>query len=84
MHFLYLFILQFMYNSACFERQLRSSSGVHDLLYLQLCTNHANVPNCSVLPFQPYFSSDIIKSKEDEVNRTIIAGLFPKRPSHFA
>ena len=43
MHFLYVFILQFSYNSTCFERPFRSSSGVHDLLYLQLSTNHANV-----------------------------------------
>ena len=43
MHFLYVFILQFMYNSTYFERPFPSSSGVHDLLYLQLCTNHANV-----------------------------------------
>ena len=34
MHFLYVFILQFMYNSTCFERPFRLSSGVHDLLYL--------------------------------------------------
>ena len=32
MHFLYVFILQFLYNSTCFERPFRSSSGVHDLL----------------------------------------------------
>ena len=38
MHFLYVFIPQFLYNSTCFERPFRSSSGVHDLLYLQLCT----------------------------------------------
>ena len=42
MHFLYVFILQFMYNSTCFERPFLSTSGVHDLLYLQICTNHAN------------------------------------------
>ena len=36
MHYLYVFILQFMYNSTCFERPFRSSSGVHDLLCLQL------------------------------------------------
>ena len=29
----------FLYNSTRFERPFRSSSGVHDLLYLQLCTN---------------------------------------------
>ena len=29
MHFLYVFILQFLYNSTCFERPFRSSSGVH-------------------------------------------------------
>ena len=39
-HFLYVLILQFLYNSTCFERPFHSSSGVHDLLYLQLCTNH--------------------------------------------
>ena len=33
MNFLYVFILQFFYNSTCFERPFRSSSGVHDLLY---------------------------------------------------
>ena len=33
MHFLYVFILQFIYNSTCFERPFHSSSGVHDLLY---------------------------------------------------
>ena len=49
MHFLYVFILQFMYSSTCFELPFRSSPGVHDLLYLQLCTNHANVSNCLVL-----------------------------------
>ena len=37
MHFLYVFILQFLYNSTCFERPFRSSSGVNYLLYLQLC-----------------------------------------------
>ena len=42
-HILYVFILQFLSSSACFERPFHSSSGVHDLLYLQLCTNHANV-----------------------------------------
>ena len=36
-------ILQFMYNSTCFERSFRSTSGVHDLPDLQLCTNRANV-----------------------------------------
>ena len=41
MHFLYVFILQFLYNSICFERPFRSSIAVYDLLYLQLCTNHA-------------------------------------------
>ena len=43
MHFLYIFIQQFLYNSTCFERPFRSSSGVHDLLYLQLSTSRANV-----------------------------------------
>ena len=41
MHFLYIFILQTFYNSTFFERPIRSSSGVHDLPYLQLCTNCA-------------------------------------------
>jgi hypothetical protein len=36
MHFLYVFILQFLCNSTCFERPFRSSSGVHDLLYSAL------------------------------------------------
>ena len=45
MHFLYVFILQSLYNRTCFERPFRSSSGVHDLLYLQLCINHANASN---------------------------------------
>ena len=49
MHFLYVFILQFLYNSTCFEGPFRSSSGVHKLLYLQLCTNRANESNCSGL-----------------------------------
>ena len=31
MHFLYVFILQFLYNSTCFERLIPSSSGVHKL-----------------------------------------------------
>ena len=35
-------------HSTCFKRLFRSSSGVHKLPYLQLCTNHANVPNCLV------------------------------------
>ena len=48
----YVFILQSLYNSTCFERVFRSSSGVHDLLYLQLCTNHANVSNRLVLRSQ--------------------------------
>ena len=52
MHFLYVFILPFLYNSTCFERPFRSSSGVHGLLYLQLCTNRANVSNCLVVRFQ--------------------------------
>jgi hypothetical protein len=43
MYFLYVFILQPLYNSTCFERPFRSSSAVHDLLYLQVCTNRANV-----------------------------------------
>ena len=29
MHFLFVFILQFLYNSTSFERLFRSSSGVH-------------------------------------------------------
>ena len=49
MHLLYVFILQSLYNSTCFERTFHSSSGVHDLLYLQFCTNHTNVSNCLVL-----------------------------------
>ena len=43
MHFLYVFILQFLYNSTCFERPFSSSSGVHDLLFMVLCTNRVNV-----------------------------------------
>ena len=43
MHFLYVFILQFLYKSTCFQRPFRSLSGVHDFLYLQLCKNHANL-----------------------------------------
>ena len=43
MHFLYVFILQFLSNSTCFQRPFRSSSGVHDLLYLQLCTNRVDL-----------------------------------------
>ena len=52
MHFLYVFILQFLYNSTCFELPFCSSAGIHDWLYLQLCTNHANVSNHSVLWFE--------------------------------
>ena len=33
MHFVYVFILQFLYNSTCFEGPFRSSSGVLDFLY---------------------------------------------------
>ena len=29
MHFLYVFTLQFLYNSTCFERPFGSPSGVH-------------------------------------------------------
>ena len=47
MHFL--FILQSLYNSKCFKQLFRSSSGVHNLLYLRLCTNHSTIPNCSIL-----------------------------------
>ena len=43
MHFLCVFILQFLYDSTCFDRTFRSPSAVHDLLYLQLCTNRVNV-----------------------------------------
>ena len=55
MYFVYVFILQFCCTSTCFERPFRSSSGVHDLLYLQLCTSHANVSNCSVLRLELVF-----------------------------
>ena len=41
MRFLYAFILQFLYNSTCFERPFRSSSGVHDLLYSAALYKHA-------------------------------------------
>ena len=41
-----------LYNSTWFERLFRSSSGVRNLLYLLLCTNHSNVPNCSVLQLE--------------------------------
>ena len=41
MHFLYVFIIQFLYNSTCFERTFLSLSGVHDLLYTAADTvNH--------------------------------------------
>ena len=53
MHFLCVFILQFVYNSKCFERPFRSPSAVHDLLYLQLCANHADVSNCWLLRLGP-------------------------------
>ena len=33
MQFLYVFIVQFLYNCTYFERPFYSSSGVHDLLY---------------------------------------------------
>ena len=43
MHFsMYLFYNCFV-HSTCFEWPFRSSSGVHKLLYLQLCKNRANV-----------------------------------------
>ena len=48
MHFLYVFILQSLYNSTCFERPFRSSSGVHDLLYLQLCKHVELYINCRI------------------------------------
>ena len=48
MQFLYVFITHYLYNSTCFERPFHSSSEVLNLLYLQFCTNHANVSNCSV------------------------------------
>ena len=34
MHFVYVFILQSLYKSTCFDGPFRSSSGVHNLLYL--------------------------------------------------
>ena len=56
MHSLYIFILQFLYNSACFERQFRSSSGVHDLPYFAvlytfacICTELQNTVNHELL-----------------------------------
>ena len=41
MYVLYVFILQSVYNSTCFERPFLSSSGVYNLLYPQLCTDHS-------------------------------------------
>ena len=46
MHFFVSIYFTVLYNSTCFERPFRSSSGVHNLPYLQLCTTRANVPNC--------------------------------------
>ena len=47
MHFLYVFILQFLYNSTRFERPFRSSSGVHDLLY---CSSVQTMQTCLIAP----------------------------------
>ena len=52
MHFLYVFILQSFCNSTRFERLFLSLSVDHKFMYMQLCTNHANVPNCSVLKLE--------------------------------
>ena len=41
MHFFMCLFYIFFVHSTCFERLFRSSSVVHKLLYLQLCTNHA-------------------------------------------
>ena len=48
--FMYLFY-NFFYNSPCFERPFRSSFMIYCILLL--CTNHANVSNCSVLRLYP-------------------------------
>ena len=42
------FFFTILYSSTRFERLFHSLS-VHNLLHLQLCTKHANVPNCLVL-----------------------------------
>ena len=47
--FLYVFVIQFFVYSTCFARFFRSLSGVHKLLYLQLCTNYANMPKLGTL-----------------------------------
>ena len=49
MHFLYVFILQSFCNSSCFDDCSVHHQEFINLLYLQLCTNRANVPNCTVL-----------------------------------
>ena len=53
-------------NLRVFEGPFRSSSGVHDLLYLHLCTNHTNVSNCLQLDMFVWFvyiiSSSILVS----------------------
>ena len=48
MHFLYVFILQFLYNSTCFERSHCSSSGVFFVVYCihSSVQSRANVSSC--------------------------------------
>ena len=60
---MYLFY-NFFYNSTCFEQPFRPSSGVRDLLYLQLCTNRANVSNCLVLRLEPCFEDHFVSDQE--------------------
>ena len=45
LHFLYVFILQFLYNSTCFERPFRSSSGVLVFLYSAAVYRKSRTPD---------------------------------------
>ena len=74
MHFLYVFILQFLSNSTCFERPFHSSPGVCDLLYLKLCTNHANVSNCTRL-HGLYRAADTVNHKLLVMNKMVIQNM---------
>ena len=49
MQLLYVFILQFLYKSACFEDHFVHHQKFMICYVLQLCTDHSNVSNCSVL-----------------------------------
>ena len=64
MHFLYVFILQFLYNSTCFERPFPSSSGVHDLLY-------------SAAVYKPCFACRVVQKLWNKyIQKAHLVGLF--------